>query len=283
MRGARVSRFFILSSAALTGLALLSVETACAQISSREGIELQNQIQQLNAQLQQVQANTGAVSSSATVPSVSGPSGDLVSQLLQRVATLENDNRDMRGQLDQLTNEMQTQTANLSKQIGDMQFAAQNGSRSGTTTSLAGSSAAAATGTRAATAGKSATALELLKAGQVALKGHDYATAQNNAEQAVKLAKTANGRLESQFLLAQSLAGQKQYRNSAVAYFDAYNRAPKSPRAPEALLGVSASMLALGDKNSACQALGKLESEFSNPSPAVKAALVRFKGRASCQ
>ena len=285
MRGARVSRFLILSTAAaMTGLGL---SPAQAQVTSREGIALQNQIQQLSQQLQQVQSSAASVPvSGSAAPAISAGNGDLVSQLLQRVSTLENENREMRGELDQLTNQVQTQNATLTKQIGDMQFAAQNGAGGAAAgaASSAGAMTAPATSSAppAAPADKPATALDLLKSGQAALKSRDYATAQSNAEQALKLAKTANGKLESQFLLAQSLAGQKQYRDSAVAYYDAYNRSPKSTRAQEALLGVSASMLAMGDKNSACQALQKLDSEFPSPTPRVKAAVTSFKGRANC-
>ncbi|NVN42852.1 hypothetical protein HW537_02920 [Asaia siamensis] len=283
MRGARVSRFFILSTVSL--LSVLGASAAQAQVTSREGIALQNQIQQLSEQLQQVQSSAQSVpvSSGGAAPSVPAGSGDLVSQLLQRVSTLENENREMRGELDQLTNQVQTQNATLTKQIGDMQFAAQNGGGgSAPAAAPAASDAPASPPAAPAAADKPVTALELLKTGQAALKSRDYATAQSDASQALKLAKTPNGKLESQFLLAQSLAGQKQYRDSAVAYFDAYNRAPKSPRAPEALLGVSASMLALGDKNSACQALQKLDAEFPSATPRVKAAVTTFKGRASC-
>ena len=281
MRGARVSRFFILSSVAiLTGFGASSAQ---AQVTSREGIALQNQIQQLSQQLQQVQNNAASAPSSvASGPAVSAGNSDLVSQLLQRVSTLENENREMRGELDQLSNQVQTQNATLTKQIGDMQFAAQNGGGGAAPSSGGNETATPAAASPATPVEKPVTALELLKSGQAALKGRDYATAQGNAEQALKLAKTANGKLESQFLLAQSLAGQKQYQASAVAYYDAYNRSPKSPRAQEALLGVSASMLALGDKNSACQALQKLDSEFPTPTPRVKAAVTSFKGRANC-
>lgn len=285
MRGARVSRFLILSTvAAATGLGFSSAQ---AQVTSREGIALQNQIQQLSQQLQQVQSSASSVPVSGNAaPAVSSGNGDLVSQLLQRVSTLENENREMRGELDQLTNQVQTQNATLTKQIGDMQFAAQNGAGGAAAGAASGAGAVTAPATStappAAPADKPATALDLLKSGQAALKSRDYATAQSNAEQALKLAKTANGKLESQFLLAQSLAGQKQYRDSAVAYYDAYNRSPKSARAQEALLGVSASMLAMGDKNSACQALQKLDSEFPSPTPRVKAAVTSFKGRANC-
>ncbi|WP_162922290.1 tol-pal system YbgF family protein [Asaia bogorensis] len=255
MRGARVSRFLILSTAAaVTGLGL---SPAQAQVTSREGIALQNQIQQLSQQLQQVQSSAASVPvSGSAAPAISAGNGDLVSQLLQRVSTLENENREMRGELDQLTNQVQTQNATLTKQIGDMQFAAQNGAGGAAAgaASSAGAMTAPATSSAppAAPADKPATALDLLKSGQAALKSRDYATAQSNAEQALKLAKTANGKLESQFLLAQSLAGQKQYRDSAVAYYDAYNRSPKSTRAPGRVQALSRQ----GSLRLSCRALG---------------------------
>jgi hypothetical protein len=110
---------------------------------------------------------------------------------------------------------------------------------------------------------------------------HDYAAAQSAAQEVLSGPRSPR-QVDAQFLLGQSLAGQRQYQQSAVAYYDAYNRAPRSGRAPEALLGVSASMLALGDKPSACQALAKMHAEFPQPAPRAKAAYASLRGRAGC-
>lgn len=282
MRRAVSYRFHFLATAAAVMLVAGGMSDARAQqITSREGIALQNQIQQLNQQIGQLQAAGGNIAATPAPTSGGGQSGDLVAQLLDRVSALEAQNREMRGQLDQLTNQVQQQNATMSKQISDMQFAAQNGGGA-----AAAPAAAAGGDTPAApaapTPAKPRTAADLLQAGQSALRGGDYATAQSDAQQALKSAKSAQGKMDAQFLLAQSMAGQKQYRDSAVAYYDAYNRAPHSPRAQEALLGVSASMLALGDKHSACEALAKLHMEFPQPSPRVKTAAASFKTRAAC-
>lgn len=249
---------------------------ARAQVTSREGIALQNQIQQLSQQVSQLQAAAGgnAVAAPAPAPSGSGGNSDLTAQLLDRVSQLESQVREMRGELDQLTNEVHTQNAALSKKVDDMQFAAQNGGGA--------SAPAAAVPAPTSSTDKTKTALELLKDGQGALRSGDYATAQSDAQQALKSAKTQQGRMDSQFLLAQSLAGQKRYQDSALAYYDAYKRLPRSPRAPEALLGVSASMLALGDKKSACEALNQLKADFPSPASRVKAAAASFRSRADC-
>lgn len=202
---------------------------------------------------------------------------DLIAQLLDRVSTLEQQQRDMRGEIDQLTNELQQKTAALSKQIADNQFAAQANAGA-----AAASTAAASTDTAPKEDAKPTTPDGLLASGKAALQKKDYAEAQSDAESALKNAKGAF-KVDAQFLLAQSLAGQKQYRQSAVAYYDAYRQAPKSGRAPDALLGVSASLLALGDKKASCEALSKLKAEFPTPSARVAHAAEVYAKRGSCE
>lgn len=169
-------------------------------------------------------------------------------------------------------------TAALSKQIADNQFAAQ-ASAGGAGASTA---AAASTDATAKETAKPTTPDGLLASGKAALQKKDYAEAQSDAESALKNAKGAF-KVDAQFLLAQSLAGQKQYRQSAVAYYDAYRQAPKSGRAPDALLGVSASLLALGDKKASCEALSKLKTEFPTPSTRVAHAAEVYAKRGGCE
>lgn len=245
-------------------------------VTSREGIALQDQIlalKQAMSQMQASQSEGGALPPpSASAGGSSAVNGDLVSQLLERVSTLEQQQRDMRGEIDQLTNDLQQKTAALSKQVADSQFAAQAG---------AGGSAAPAAAASAEPVARPTTPDALLSAGKAALQKRDYDTAHDNAEAALKSAKGAF-KVDAQFLLAQSLAGQKQYRQSAVAYYDAYRQSPKSARAPDALLGVTASLLALGDKKSACEALGKLNNEFPSPAPRVAHAAEIYGRKGGC-
>nr|WP_294915558.1 tetratricopeptide repeat protein [uncultured Neokomagataea sp.] len=263
-------------------------------MSSREGIALQNQVAALRQQLAQMQnvASLSPPTASGAVPSAAAGAsvnGDLTAQLLQRVSALEEQNRQMRGELDQLSNTLKTTQDTLSKQISDMQFAAQNGAgaASGAVAGAASgavSSAATAPKAEAAPASDATpkTALEALRLGNTALRAGHYTEAESDARFAVKTAKSVPGRMDAQFLLAQSLAGQKQYRDSAVAYYDAYGKMPKSAKAQDSLLGVAASLIALGDKASACQALDKLKAEFPSPEARVKAAMATFRGRAAC-
>ena len=123
------------SSAVLIGLAALAATggPARAQLESREAISLQNQILELRHELEQSQGAGGAT----VAPPIAGGGGSsgeqpaggdlsgIAPQLLDRVQTLEGQVRDLRGELDQLSNQVQQQNAALSKQVGDLGFALQ--------------------------------------------------------------------------------------------------------------------------------------------------------------
>ncbi len=53
---------------------------------------------------------------------------DLVAQLLQRVAALEASQRELRGDVDQLSNQVKTESETLNKKLDDAQFDAGAGS-----------------------------------------------------------------------------------------------------------------------------------------------------------
>lgn len=273
---------------------------ASAQMDSREGISLQNQILELRHEVEALGGSGGA----PVAPPIGGGrfqggnngnagGGDgagLTPQLLDRVQTLEDEVRTMRGELDQLTNQVQQQNATLTKQIGDMNFALQQGH--GGAPASAGSAPDQGPGSDMPSASPAPVAAppvqvkrtpeSSLAAGNAALAHRDYAGAQSAARDVLAGPRSPR-QVDAQYLLAQSLAGQKQYQQAAVAYYDAYNRAPRSARAPDALLGVSASLLALGDKPSACQALSKVRAEFPSPTQRVRAATTSLRSRAGCR
>ena len=110
---------------------LASTMPAVAQVESREGIALQNQILELRRQMQalQDQANRGGGSPTnlgRAYPQPSTGGSDLVAQLLSRVDALEEQVRQLRGRVDETQNEVQRQGADLGKRIDDMAFQAQS-------------------------------------------------------------------------------------------------------------------------------------------------------------
>ncbi|HYZ24691.1 MAG TPA: hypothetical protein VE690_21280, partial [Rhodopila sp.] len=121
---------FVVRPVMIAACVLAGLSSAHAQIESREGIALQNQIYQLRAQLQvlQEQSGRGGPSRPPTYlpqpqqPQYAGPSSDLLPQLLTRVDSLEDQVRQLRGRVDELQNQVQQQNADLSKRIDDLAF-----------------------------------------------------------------------------------------------------------------------------------------------------------------
>ncbi|MBV8575522.1 MAG: hypothetical protein JOZ58_10880, partial [Acetobacteraceae bacterium] len=119
-----------------------------AQMESREGIALQNQILELRHQVQLLQDQLARGGGGGPYPlapppntggsflgyggSRAGPSGgappssDLVTQLLDRVSALEDHVRSLRGQVDEISNQTRQQGQDFGKQIGDLSFRMQN-------------------------------------------------------------------------------------------------------------------------------------------------------------
>jgi len=89
-----------------------------AQVESREGIALQNQIYQLRQDLQVLRGEIGQSGGGGG----GGPSGDAVAQLLTRVQALEEQVRQLRGRIDDTQNLINRQNADLSKRIDDLTF-----------------------------------------------------------------------------------------------------------------------------------------------------------------
>jgi TolA-binding protein len=258
----------VLCLSALPGLA-----RAQDQVQSREGLTLQNEILQIQNQVQQLQAQVqqngsgGGGGQSAPAPLSGGAASDLTTQLLQRVATLEDQVRQLRGDLDQLTNQVNTQNAQLNKQIGDLSFQMQG--NGGAAAAGAGAAAGAAATAAAAPAeppvGAAPTPEILMQQGITALHNAQFTTSEGVAREILVKHRSSPRAYDAQFLLAQSLQGQKRYQDAALAFDDAYNMNHKGKHAPSALLGLAVTLGAINQKAAACDTLGTLHTQFPAP------------------
>jgi TolA-binding protein len=286
----------------MVALALLAwVAPAAAQVESREGIALQNQILELRRQVQtlQDQSNRGGGSPTnlgrgAYPPSPAG-GGDLVTQLLSRVDALEEQVRQLRGRIDETQNDVQRQGADLGKRIDDMAFQAQNprgGAPRGAPAAPAPSNlpltpppsslGAAAAPQQPATPVRRTPELALQE-GNAALARRDYAGAEQAAREVLTSGRTSPRAYDAQFLLAQALTGQRQFSQAAIAYDDAYNRARKGTHAQDALLGLANSLVAINEKKAACDTLQKLHAEYPSPRPDIREGMSASGQRAGCR
>ena len=287
----------VTGAAMAVALLLMSSLPARAQFDSHEAIALQNEILDLRQQLQSLQR--GAPSAPPPARSSGGAAVDqgLVAQLLDRVSTMEDQLRDLRGRVDELANQQQQQKADFTKQLGDLEFALQNGTGGRPAAPLVGGQPSSLGQSAASSLGASGvpsyappppsasppprTPELALQEANSALTRRDYPAAIAAAREV--LAKRGPRAVDAQFVLAEAEEGQHNYQQAAPDFYDAYNRARTGPRAPDALLGVANSLVALNDKPPACEALNKLRTEFPQPRPDIRDAEAEVRRRAGCR
>jgi TolA-binding protein len=307
-----------LPAATLALLVLLAAPVVRAQVESREGIALQNQILELRRQVQNLQDQGAGGRGTPTYlgrsgyPPPSGPGGgsDLVAQLLSRVDALEEQVRQLRGQIDQTQNQVQRQGADLSKRIDDMAFQSQNpqgGMPPGTAPTpmqppppptvmspaqgnLALLPAPSPLGAAPSSpppgqppAPVRRTPELALQEGNAALARRDYPAAEQAAREVLGSSRTSPRAYDAQFVLAEALMGQRQYSQAAIAYDDTYNRSRKGAHAPDALLGLANALTAINEKRAACDTLTKLRAEYPSVRPDLRDAAIASAQRAGCR
>lgn len=273
---------------------------ALAQMDSREGIALQNQILQLRQELEQMRRGQPVAPPVATGRGGGGGGGgELVGQLLDRVSSLEEEVRRLRGRNDVLENQNRRLAADLEKLQGDTNFRfdqleGRGGSRpatpaappapppvAGTAPGRAGGGAAPPPGTAATPTGPR-TPERAIADGRAALERRDFAAAEAAAREA--LGNRAGGqRANAQLLLGDALMGRRDFNNAALAFGEAYNAARTGPRAPEALIGFATALNAAGSRRDACGALDELRSNFPNLSGANAERAAAARRAANCR
>ena len=120
-----------------------------------------------------------------------------------------------------------------------------------------------------------------LQEGHAALARRDYAGAERAARE-VMGSRASPRAYDGQFLLAQSLAGQKQFAQAAIAFDDAYNRSHKGRHAQDALLGLANSLTAINERRAACDTLGRLRTEFPQVRADLQDTITKTNERAAC-
>jgi TolA-binding protein len=301
-------RVLVAAFLTLVGLALLPWRPALAQAESREGIALQNQILELRQEVANLRDQLAHAPSAPQVggsslggyqqpPAPVAPPADISTQLLDRVQRLEDEVRSLRGRIDEVDNARQRQGEDLAKQLSDLNFKLDNGAGAGgAPPSPPSGSRPAPTlspppGNLAAGGGTpdvpppppppKRTPELILQEGNAALARHDYAAAEADAR--LVLAAGKGPRMtDAQFLLAQSLAARKDYSGAAVAFDDAYNRNRAGARAQDSLLGLASALVAIGEKQAACETLDKLRAEFPAPRADLRDPITAARRAAAC-
>jgi TolA-binding protein len=274
-------------------------------VQSQEGIALENQILQLQAQVQQLQAGGAGGSalgngSSQPAPSDNGGSGNIPSSvltnLLTQVQQLQSQIQDLNGRVDTLQNQVNMQNAAMEKEIGDIKFAMGNAAPGGAPGTPPGATAGGPAqplpngqqtitppaAHNAETGAIPASPKEALHVAQVAIIHRDYPTAEAAARGILATAKASPQGYQAQYILAQSLYGEGKAQDSAIAFDDAYNRDRAGPYAPGSLLGLANSLSAIHQEAAACDTLASLSSQFPTPPKGMAGEIASASKRAHC-
>ena len=262
---------------------LLAATPAAAQVETREGIALQNQILQLRQEIEMLRRQGVGGGAPVARPSAPVTPGDLTAQLLDRIARLEEEVRALRGRAETAEFQLRQAREAIEKLEGDMEFRFQQlpggGARPPATPPRSGQATPPAQ--PAAQAAAARTPAQALTQGQQALGRRDFAAAEAAAREVI----AANDRprlVDANILLGQALAGRNRHQDAAIAFGDAYRLNQRGPRAPEALIGFASSLAALGARQDACNALAQLASDFPNlPAPRQREAEA-VRARARC-
>ncbi len=281
------------------GAAVFAAAPVQAQMDSREGIALQNQVLELRRDLQQLRQQGGGPAIATPAPSGALPSNDLTASLLNRVLTLEDAVRQLRGRLDEADNAKQRELDDLNKRIGDLEFRAGGGTGPAPTAARPASPSATPPSTGVLTpppgvtpspaapaaspaAGPVRRTPEIaLQDGNAALGRRDYVGAEASAREILATGKGPRT-TDAQYLLAQALAGKRDFQGAAVAFDDAYSRNPKGSHASDSLIGLANSLSAINERKAACQTLDKLRVEFPTLRPDLRPLAAAARQRAAC-
>lgn len=270
---------------AVLGLGLALATPAQAQVETREGIALQNQILDLRRELDALRRGGAAMPTPSAPARGPAASGDLVQQLLGRVQELEEENRRLRGRADVADNNDRQLRAEIEKLRGDLDFrlqALERGAGRPAAPRPPQPGPAAQTPPTPAPPSAPRTAEKAISDGQAALARRDFPAAEAAAREAIRARPGARVQ-DAHLLLGDALMGKRDFQNAALAYDEAYSRNRQGARAPEAMIGLANAFQGFGARREACETLDNLRSNFPNLSGPQAERAADSRRRAQCR
>lgn len=294
------------------GAFLLAAPDVAAQIESREGIALQNQIQELRRDIQALQRGSGGGGGSALAPPVAAGAAvgagqqELLSRLLERVSALETDLRLLRGRSDETQNALRELQATVEKNAADTDFrlqqlepGGQRGAAPARPSQQGQAPAQAPAQQQGQQQGQQQAGLprppsappaapaqrsqqQLLAAGTAALGRQDWAAAEREASLFLS-AYPRDARLgEAHQIRGEAFFGRRDFAQAALAFDDAQRRLTGNAQ-QDAQLRLGQSLGALNERAAACEVFARLASQHATSLKAdVREAMARERQRLRC-
>ncbi|UJW87340.1 hypothetical protein [Devosia sp. SL43] len=119
-------------------------------------------------------------------------------------------------------------------------------------------------------------------AGYQALAAGDYAFAEDQFSQFLSLYPDNAQAPDVASFLGDALMQRSAYNEAADVLLKAYQAAPSSPRAPDLLIKLGASMAGVGEREVACRTFAQVEATYTSLTPELAARLAAEKTGAEC-
>jgi tol-pal system protein YbgF len=243
-----------------------------------------NRIQQLENQIQTL---SRAVYRGEKLPPGAMPTGDAsgaaIANFEVRLSDIENQQRGLTGQIEQLTNDVQQLKTRIEKMSVDyeMRFQQQSGGGAvASTIAMAepqrGISAGDMTqpvttsgtlGSMTSSGGDNATLL--YENAFADIRDAKYDSAETKFKQFMSLYANHSLAANAQYWLAETHYVRGDYRQSAKMFAQGYQDYPQGPKAPDSLLKLGLSLAKLGKKEDACLSFAQLKKQFPGEQTAV--------------
>tara|TARA_R110000868_G_scaffold8744_1_gene44707 strand:+ start:136 stop:1128 length:993 start_codon:yes stop_codon:yes gene_type:complete len=276
--------FVVSGLVALVGLTALLPVVAQAEDADLRSIN--NRLDRIERSVSDMRRNGGSSNSG-------GDAGSLSTDAQVRLSELEDQIRSMMGRIEELGHKIDVVNQDLQtyKEANDLRF--QN---SGGASAAAGADApaaspaaakAAAAPARVAEAAPTVTlpngtpqvqydfAIDLLKRG-------DFPKARDGFKQFLQAHPKDPLAGNAQYWLGETYYVQGQYKDAADSFLKGYTTYSKSTKAPDSLLKLGMTLVALKQKDAACATFGQLKEQFPSASPAIVARNKQERQKAGC-
>lgn len=120
------------------------------------------------------------------------------------------------------------------------------------------------------------------RAGFEAMQSGDYAFAEDQFSQFIELYPNNPQAADAASMLGDALLQRAAYNEAADVLLEAYQKAPDSPRAPELLIKLGASISGAGEREVACRTFAQVEASYPDLAQDLASRLAAEKSRAEC-
>lgn len=282
----KTTSFVVSGMVALVGFAVLLPAVAKAEDADLRSIN--NRLDRIERSVSDMRRNGGDSSNSGGVSSFSTDSQ-------VRLGELEDQMRSMMGRIEELGHKLDVMNQDLQtyKEANDLRF--QNG---GGASAATGADASAASTASSAAANAAAPARVADAAPTVALpngtpqvqydfaidllKRGDFPKARDGFKQFLQAHPKDPLAGNAQYWLGETYYVQGQYKDAADSFLKGYTTYSKSTKAPDSLLKLGMTLVALKQKDAACATFGQLKEQFPSASPAIVARNKQERQKAGC-